>query len=259
MNLVVCLKAVPAQAENPSIVDAGLNVRFESKSFVLNESDEHALEQALILKKKIAATVTLLTLGSVRSNEVLFRGLAKGADAAVRVDGDEFDPNITALKLATALKKIPHDLILTGVESLDAMASQVVLLVAARLGVPCAYAVTSIDVVSEHLIRIVHELGGGTEQTLEIKTPALLSIQAGNDVLTYPVPAKLVQVRRKPIPCWSLVDLELTDEQVDSERKLRVVAVESIEPGRNIEWIEGTPVAIADKLFSKIREVLDGM
>jgi len=260
MNIVVCLKAVPAQAENPSIVDGGLNVHFESKSFVFNESDEYALEHALALKKKFSAAVTVITAGSIRSNEVLFRSLAKGADAAIRLDGDEFDPNITAMKLAAALRKIPHDLILTGVESLDGMASQVGLLVASRLGIASAYAVTEIGIAADnHSIRVVHELGGGTEQILEIKTPALLSVQAGNEVLTYPIAAKLVQVRRKPIPCWSLADLELTEEQVNSFRKLRIVAIEPAEAGRNIEWIEGTPAAIADQLFSKIREVLDGM
>ena len=235
MNIVVCLKAVPAQAENPSIVDSGLSVHFESKSFVFNESDEYALEQALLLKKKLSATVTVITAGSARANEVLFRSLAKGADAAIRVDGDEFDPNITALKLAAALRKVPHDLILTGVESLDGMASQVGLLVAARLGIPSAYAVTNIEIAGDHSIRVVHELGGGTEQILEMKTPALLSIQAGNEVLTYPIAVKLVQVRRKPMPCWSLGDLELTREQVNLQRKLRVVGVEPVEAGRNIE------------------------
>src|SRR4051812_6894416 len=162
MNIVVCLKAVPAQAENPSIIDSGLNVYVESKSYVVNESDEYALEQALVLKKKLSASVTLLTVGPVRANEVLFRSLAKGADAAIRVNGDEFDPNITALKLAAALRKVPHDLILTGVESLDGMASRVGLLVAARLGIASAYAVTNIEIAGDHSIRAVHELGGGT-------------------------------------------------------------------------------------------------
>ena len=95
-----CVKSVPSQDKNPTrFLKEGLEVSIETPSMVINESDEHALEQALALKKNIGATVTVITVGSVKSQDVLQRSLAKGADAAIRVDGDEFDPNITALKL----------------------------------------------------------------------------------------------------------------------------------------------------------------
>lgn len=256
MNIIVCVKAVPAHAENPSIVDGGFKIRVESKSLVMNESDEHALEQALLIKKKCVTTVTVITVGSIGSQDVLHRSLAKGADAGIRVDGDEFDPNIISLKLAHAISKLSYDLIFTGVESLDGMSSQVGISLAVRLEMPFAYAVTKINGLDGGAIVIDRELGGGWQQTLQMPTPALLCIQPGTDSLTYPPAVKLVQVRRRPVPCWSLSDLGLTEDQLSSERKVKLVSIEPRKTSGSIDWLTGTPEQVADRLLDTIKKAL---
>jgi electron transfer flavoprotein beta subunit len=256
VNIVVCIKAVSRQFDSLRISDGGRGLALEGKSWVMNESDEHALEQALLIKKEQPATITALTVGPITSQEVLYRALAKGADAAIRIDGEEFDPNITALKLACALRKLTYDLILTGVESFDGMASQVSLSMAAQLTLPFAYAVTKIAEVRSYAILIDRELGGGRKQTLEITMPALLAVQPGNDPLSYAPAAKLVQVRRRPLPCWALTDLGLAEVDVMAKRKVKWIGIEPRKPSGEIQWFSGDAANIADAILSKVRDSL---
>lgn len=48
MNIVVCIKAVSQQFDSLRISDGGGGLALEGKSWVMNESDEHALEQGLL-------------------------------------------------------------------------------------------------------------------------------------------------------------------------------------------------------------------
>ena len=256
MNIIVCVKAVPSQVNNPAIVNDGFGISVETPSLVINESDEYALEQALAIKKNIAATVTVITVGSIRSQDVLHRSLARGADAVIRVDGDEFDPNITALKLSRAIGRLSYDLVLTGVESLDGLSSQVPISVASYLQVPFAYAVTRIDLNGSGTVKIDRELGGGRQQTLEMSIPALLSVQSGTGTLTYPAAVKLVQARRRPVPCWSLADLGMSEADVFTRRKTRLIGIRPRATAREVEWMTGTPAQMAEEILARIEKAL---
>ncbi len=256
MNIVVCIKAVSQQIDNLRISDAGRGLAVEGKSWVMNESDEHALEQALRIKRNQGATITALTVGPITAQEVLYRALAKGADAAIRIDGGEVDPNVTALKLACALRKLTYDLILTGVESFDGMSSQVSLSMAAQLSIPFAYAVTRIAEVRSHAIVVDRELGGGRQQTLEITMPTLLAVQPGNDPLSYAPAAKLVQVRRRPLPYWTLTDLGLAESDVTSKCRMKWIGIEPRKSSGSIQWFSGDAASIADAILSKVRDSL---
>jgi electron transfer flavoprotein beta subunit len=256
VDIVVCIKAVSQQFDSLRISDGGRGLAVAGKSWVMNESDEHALEQALRIKRTRGATITAVTAGPIASQEVLYRALAKGADAAIRIDGDEIDPNVTALKVAGALRKLTYDLVLSGVESFDGMASQVSLLAAAQLALPFAYAVTKIAEVRSDAIVVERELGGGRRQKLEIMMPALLALLPGNDPLSYAPAAKLVQVRRRPLPCWTPADLGLAEVDVMTKRKMRWMAIEPRTSGGKIQWLSGDAAAIADAILSKVRDSL---
>jgi len=106
------------------------------------------------------------------------------------------------------------------------------------------------------VVVIDRELGGGRQQTLKMPTPALLCMQPGTDTLTYPPAVKLVQVRRRPVPCWSLSDLGLTEDQLSCERKLRLVGIEPRKTSASIEWVTGNPEQIADRLLDTIKKAL---
>jgi electron transfer flavoprotein beta subunit len=248
------MKAVPGSGVSPGMSDDGTRIVNDGDAFV-NESDDYALEQALMLKRNVGGKVTAITLGTVKSQDILHTSLAKGADDAIRIDADEFDPNIVSFLLARALKNLNADLILTGVESADGMASQVPMAIAARLGMPCVYAVTRVEWAGEDQpLVLTRELGGGRSQTLEVDKPALLCVQAGIVPLTYAPVVKLIHARRKGIPSLKLNDLEITADELAARRKTKVTSVQPVEKNSTTQWLTGSVQAIATQIMEKIVE-----
>jgi electron transfer flavoprotein beta subunit len=255
VNIVVCVKAIPSRANNPAIVDGGQKIRVESPQWIFNESDEYALEEALFLKKNLRGSVTVITVGPIHAQEVLYSSVARGADKAIRVDADEFDPNIVAYLLSRAIKKLSYDVILTGVESSDGMSSQVGISLATELALPYAYAVTKVEAASDlKSLTVERELGGGSYQTLEIPLPALFCIQSGIARLTYTPVAKLFQARRSGAQCFNLRDLGLDSEQLKDRRKTTIVEILQREKSNRTQMLTGNPAEIAHFIFEKIKE-----
>ncbi|MCK4597588.1 electron transfer flavoprotein subunit beta, partial [bacterium] len=86
MDIVVCVKHVPLTAEaEVSIDDTGLGIKRERLVFDVNEADNYAVEEALLLTEKFGGTVTLVTLGPESADKMLRSLLAKGAHEAVRL------------------------------------------------------------------------------------------------------------------------------------------------------------------------------
>jgi electron transfer flavoprotein beta subunit len=132
---------------------------------------------------------------------MLREALAKGADEAVRVSWDDaaaFDAGKTGRLLAAAIRTIPHDLVLTGVQSDDYVQSATGGLVAGILGLPHASVVTR-AVLHDRLLEVACELEGGLQRVYSLPLPALLTIQFGANTPRYaPLPA-IMKAARQPI------------------------------------------------------------
>jgi electron transfer flavoprotein beta subunit len=217
----------------------------------MNESDEYAVEQAVALKKQYGGEITLVTLGPLASQDALYKGLAKGTDNAIRIDADIIDPNSISDVLAEVLRGKEYDLILTGVESSDTMASQVGISVAVKLGIPFAYAVTQVSYEDGRKFRIVKELGGGAGQVMEVLAPALLCIQSGGVPRTYTSSQKISKARSRTIESISLDEM---DFHVEEEMKLLDIFLPAAK--HHVELIQGPPAQAAAELIQKIRKGL---
>ena len=114
MKIVVCCKAVPGVVTEVEIAPDGKAVRYHGEFLAINECDESALEEAVALKRAHGSEVTVLTMGPIASQDILYLGLSKGADRAVRIDARVQDPQAASIVLAAALRKLEYDLILTG-------------------------------------------------------------------------------------------------------------------------------------------------
>src|SRR5437660_8639938 len=57
-------------------------------SFEVNESDGYALEEALRIKEKVGGEVVVVSMGPQRATSVIKDALARGADRAIHVIGD---------------------------------------------------------------------------------------------------------------------------------------------------------------------------
>src|ERR687894_1127092 len=58
-------------------------------SYEVNESDGYALEEALRLKEKLGGEVVVCSMGPQRVKTVIKDALARGADRAIHVAGDD--------------------------------------------------------------------------------------------------------------------------------------------------------------------------
>src|SRR3990170_2995653 len=139
MKAAVILRQVPDVVEELVIGEDGRSLPEDDVMYITNEFDEHALEQALILKARHAGTVTAIGVGGDAARDALATSVAKGADEAVFVPVDfaaRGDNVALSAQLAAALKAGGYDLVLTGVHATDQLDAGLRGLLAVRLGIP---------------------------------------------------------------------------------------------------------------------------
>ena len=248
MEIAVCLKRVPDTAEADVKVDAtGKDIVQDKLAFTINESDNYALEEALLAKEKHSANVTLVSVGAKEAEEVLRMGLAKGATAAARIDSaslGETDGIGVARVLAEWFKGKKFDLILTGAIASDDGNSQVGPALAGLLDLPHAAYVTKLDIQPGKLT-VKRELEGGFLEVKELSMPAVVTIQTGGNTPRY---ASIMGIKRagaKPID-------QAAATTPDVKAQLIKVYVPEIEGAA--EMIEGTLEEKALKMAQLLKE-----
>src|SRR3990167_3259522 len=80
MKILVPMKQVPDLVEELEIDSSGKRLNRDFLKFKLNEFDEHALEEALLLKEQHGGEVVVVTLDMAEADNLLFTAIAKGAD-----------------------------------------------------------------------------------------------------------------------------------------------------------------------------------
>lgn len=257
LNLVVCLKQIPNPDLQFSVAPGGKDIKRETLNYKTNGSDEYALEEAVRLKEKHGGRVVVLTAGPKRADSMLREALAKGADEAVRIayeDVGGYDAGKTARVLAAAVKTIPRDLILTGVQSDDLVNSTTGALLAGLLGLPHVSVATKVQVQGSGL-EVLSELEGGLSRRYTVALPALVSIQFGANVPRYaPLPA-IMKASRQPIKEVSPATLGIPNwDAVATPYTFAIRKLSPPEAKGHAALITGSPEEQAKKLAQMLRE-----
>ena len=92
-NIVVLIKQVPDTWSERKLTDGDWTLDREAADAVLDEINERAVEEALLIREKEAAdgtegSVTVLTAGPERAAEAIRKALSMGADKAVHLLDD---------------------------------------------------------------------------------------------------------------------------------------------------------------------------
>lgn len=119
MKILVCISFVPETTAQINFTKNNSEFQKESVHFILNPQDEYTLSCALHLKKKQESEITVIHVGTSKSENVLRKTLAMGADAAVRIAAEKTDAFFVANQIANFAKQEKFDLIFTGKESID--------------------------------------------------------------------------------------------------------------------------------------------
>jgi electron transfer flavoprotein beta subunit len=248
MKILVCIKQVVTREWQARVNESRTWVRDQDASWELNEPDAYALEESLRLREKHGGEVIVVSAGPARVAQVLREALARGADRAIHVQGDEFataDAFATAGALADAIKDEHADLVLTGLQSDDQGFAQVGVVLAEKLGM--AHATIIMDVqVQDSSLRVKRELEGGWFQWVGLPMPALLTIQSGINQLRYATLKGIMAAKKKEIRA-------VTPSAKPAARQ-KIVSVYLPEKSKQTKLISGSPADAAKELVRVLRD-----
>ncbi len=250
MKVLVCMKQVPQKDAPLKLNEAGTWIR-EDLSYEVNEPDAYALEEALRQKEKHGGEVVVITAGPARAQQVLREALAKGADRAIHLEGDEFvglDAYNTARGFATAIKDDSFDLIFTGLQSDDYGYAQTGVILAELLGWPHATIIMQIEK-TESGIKVKRELEAGYFQFVDMPMPAVLTIQSGINKLRYATLIGIKQAKNKPMRKVTLAEVQSSIGQ----NMQKIERLYLPQKTKKTELLEGPAAEIAKKLVEKLR------
>ncbi len=249
MNILVLLKMVPDIVEELEVGPDGTSLDPESVRPIVSERDDHALEQALLLKERSGGTVTALALETPEVDEVLFTALAKGSDRAVKVTGLDAPLGTAAAAglLARVLGEVPNlmpvDLILTGCQAIDDLDGVLAPALAERLGMPYLGIVTGVAVeAAGGPATVLKEFAGGARGQYAVCLPAVLGVQAAEKPPRY-VPVAKVRAAMKARTIEAV-----SAGAVDGASLLAVAAMTKPEATGQAEMLEGDAEAVAAKM-----------
>jgi electron transfer flavoprotein beta subunit len=252
MRVAVCCKGVPVDLTLESTKITHGDVRYENAEIYINEFDAYALEAALCLEKTYGTETTVLTLGPLRAQEVLYIAIAKGINKVLRIDGETSRPELIAAGLAPALKEIDPQIILVGVQSEDWMGGEVGIYLSQILNLSVAYAVVEICELSDAGIRVRKEMGGGRTAEVLLSLPAVLCVQSGIQPLRYLSMMKRKKARENPIKLWGKLEIDTVKQALSGvmDYEVREVSVPSTEG--HAEMITGDRAEKVSKLLGII-------
>lgn len=250
MNIVVPLKQTVDLVEELELNDDGTDVEREYLTFKLNEWDEQALEEALLLKDQTGATVTVVALEETDTDQSLYSAIAKGADKAVKLAG-AFEGGVSshqrAAILAEYLRGETFDLVLIGVQTPEDLDGQTGAILAATLGLPHAAVAVGVEP-HDGGMKVSQEFGAGVVHELKITGPGVIGIQAARQAPRY-VPISRVRaamqeggIDERPAPA------------VSADPGIRVRRMYAPESTSHAEMLSGGADAVAARIAEIIKE-----
>ncbi|MBZ5726114.1 MAG: electron transfer flavoprotein subunit beta [Acidobacteriia bacterium] len=257
MHILVLLKMVPDVVEELEIAPGGKALDLEYLRMILSESDDHALEEALVLKERHDARITVLALDAPEVDDALFTALAKGADRAIKIVG--MDAGLSTRQAARVFSQtiahepgiLPVDLILTGVQAIDDLDGLIAPLVADDMGLPYLGIITRLDLdAPKHLALAVKEYPGAVRGEFEVNLPAVLGMQAAEKPPRY-VPVAKVRATMKSRTVDCLPVPTLADGGWPA---VQVVEMRRNEPAGHAEMLEGAPTQVSERLCGILAE-----
>jgi electron transfer flavoprotein beta subunit len=220
-NIIVLAKQV-FYTQYLRIDRANKKIITEGVSRVISESDKHAVEEAVRLKEKHGAKITVLTLGPPESKEALREAIAMGADEGYMLSGPEFensDAHASAIALAAAIRKVGQfDMILCGETSEDQYSFEVGPRIAERLSLPqITYAV---KITLEDGKVVVDRNLEDFYQTVESRLPVFVTVSREINEPRLPTLMAIMAASKKPMTSWSTGDIGLAPSKTGRKGSL---------------------------------------
>jgi electron transfer flavoprotein beta subunit len=217
VNVLVCVKRVPATAGHIALSADGQEIDTRYLGFTVSPHEECAVEEAVRLVEQHGGSSTVLTLGPEAAIDQLREAMALGIERAILLEGDgrEWDPVATAAAIVQAIETErtagrSYDLLMFGNESADSAGYQVGVRVADALDLPCVTGIKALEI-TDGRARVRRQTESGWE-TAEVALPAVLTVKEGINLPRYPSLPGRLKAKKKEIerikPQWQDGGLE---------------------------------------------------
>ncbi len=210
MHIVVCMKQVPR--DNSVKINPDLSINASGIEQIMSLFDEYAVEEGIAWNEKLGGKVTILSIGAEEWRDQIRRALAMGATDGLLLNDPVFtniDTLGAARAAAAAIKKLGDvDLVICGRNSTDDESGAFAPSLARLLGWSLLTYVGKVRELSAGRIVAERHLEDQIE-TLEARTPAVLSVVKGINEPRYPSLLRIRKVAKVEIPVWSIADIGL--------------------------------------------------
>jgi electron transfer flavoprotein beta subunit len=243
MKILVPVKRVVDFNVKVRVKPDGSGVELANVKMSMNPFDEIAVEEAIRLKEKGAATeIVVVSVGPQQAAETIRTALAMGADRGilVKVDGTT-EPLAVAKILKGVVGEESPGLVIMGKQAIDDDCNQTGQMLAALLGWPQGTFASKL-VVEGGDVSVTREVDGGL-QTVKLKGPAIITTDLRLNEPRYASLPNIMKAKKKPI-----ADKTAADYGVDVAPRLEVI--KTAEPsGRKA----GVKVGSVGELIEKLK------
>ncbi|MGE0178791.1 MAG: electron transfer flavoprotein subunit beta/FixA family protein [Sphingomonas sp.] len=243
MKLLVAVKRVIDYNVKPRVKADGTGVDLANVKMSMNPFDEIAVEEAIRLKEKGAASeIVAVSIGPAKAQETLRTALAMGADRAILIQtDDEVEPLAVAKLLKGVVDEEQPGLVILGKQAIDDDSNQTGQMLAALLNWPQGTFASKVELASDS-VDVTREVDGGLE-TVRLNTPAVVTTDLRLNEPRYASLPNIMKAKSKP-----LATKAPGDYGVDTAPRLQTLSV--AEPAKRQA---GVKVGSVDELIGKLK------
>ena len=207
MKILVAVKRVVDFNVKVRVKGDGSGVETANVKMSMNPFDEIAVEEAVRLKEKGAATeIIAVSCGVQACQETLRTALAIGADRAILVESnEELQPLAVAKILRKLIEKEAPNLVILGKQAIDDDSNQTGQMLAALLNWPQATFASKLNLEGDKA-SVTREVDGGLE-TISIKLPAVVTTDLRLNEPRYVTLPNIMKAKKKQLDTVTPADL----------------------------------------------------
>ena len=245
MKVLVPVKRVIDYNVKPRVKMDGTGVDLTNVKMSMNPFDEIAVEEAIRLKEKGAASeIVVVSVGPQKAQDTLRTALAMGADRAILIQTDqEVEPLAVAKLLKAVTDEEQPGLVLLGKQAIDDDSNQTGQMLAALTGRPQGTFASKVEIKGD-IVEVTREVDGGLE-TVSLKLPAIVTTDLRLNEPRYASLPNIMKAKTKPMATKTPADYG-----VDITPRLTTIKVE--EPAKRQA---GVKLGSVDELVGKLKDL----
>ncbi|KAL6884477.1 electron transfer flavoprotein beta subunit [Trichoderma evansii] len=219
LRILVPLKRVIDYSVKVRIRKDARGVEKSGVKHSLNPFDELSVEEAVRLRerKHPVEEIVAVSVGPLKSQDVLRTAIAMGADRAIHVNvpeeqAESMEPLVVARLLQAVAEKEQSNLILMGKQAIDNDFGQTGQLLAGLLNWPQATQASKIEIDGDSA-EITREIDGGT-QTVKAQLPMVVTTDLRLNEPRYATLPSIMKAKKKKIEQRTLGDYGVVDHKL---------------------------------------------